>query len=94
MVFKKNYKCEICVKHKLTKLSFQTIERSNESLNLIHSDINDLKYLQIRDGKNYYITLINDQIRNCYTYLFKSKDKALEMFKNYKTKVENQLHKN
>jgi len=94
MIFKKNYKCEICIKPKLSKLSFQTIERSNESLDLIHSDIDDLKYLQIRDEKNYYITLINFQIRNCYTYLFKSKYKALEMFKNYKNKVENQLNKN
>jgi len=94
MIFKKNYKCEICIKPKLSKLSFQTIERSNESFDLIHSDIDDLKYLQIRDEKNYYITLINFQIRNCYTYLFKSKDKALEMFKNYKNKVENQLNKN
>ena len=41
MVFEKNYKCEMCVKPKFTKSSFQTIERNSQPLNLIHSDIDD-----------------------------------------------------
>ena len=39
-----NHKCEICVESKLTRTSFQSIERSSEPLELIHSDICDLKF--------------------------------------------------
>ena len=41
-----NHKCEICVESKLTRTSFQSIERSSEPLELIHSDICDLKFIQ------------------------------------------------
>ena len=34
-----NHKCEISVESKLTRTSFQSIERSSEPLELIHSDI-------------------------------------------------------
>ena len=45
-----NHKCEICVESKLTRTSFQSIERSSEPLELIHSDIRDLKFIQTRGG--------------------------------------------
>lgn len=86
-----NHKCETCVEAKLTKAPFQSIERNTEPLELIHSDICDLKFLQTRGGKKYFITFIDDATRYCYVYLLRSKDEALEMFKNYKTEVENQL---
>ena len=86
-----NHKCEICVESKLTKTSFQSIERSSEPLELIHSDIRDLKFIQTRSGKKYFLTLIDDCIRYCYVYLLKSKDEALEMFQHFKNEVENQL---
>ena len=38
-----NHKCETCVEAKLTRTSFQTIERNTEPLDLIHSDVCDLK---------------------------------------------------
>ena len=37
------HKCETCVEAKLTRSSFQSIERHTEPLDLIHSDICDLK---------------------------------------------------
>ena len=86
-----NYKCEICVESKLTKTSFQSIERSSEPLELIHSDICDLKFIQTRVGKKYFLTLIDDCTRYCYVYLLRSKDDALEMFQHFKNEVENQL---
>jgi hypothetical protein len=43
MIFEKNLKCEICIESKFTKSSFQTSKRSSEPLELIHSDIGDLK---------------------------------------------------
>ena len=86
-----NHKYEICVESKLTRTSFQSIERSSEPLELIHSDIRDLKFIQMQGGKKYFLTLIDDCIRYCYVYLLRSKDEALEMFQHFKNEVENQL---
>ena len=86
-----NHKCEICVESKLTRTSFQSIERSSEPLELIHSDICDLKFIQTRGGKKYFLTLIDDCTRYCYVYLLKSKDEAFEMFQHFKNEVENKL---
>ena len=58
-----NHKCEICVESKLTRTSFQSIERSSEPLELIHSDICDLKFIQTRGSKKYFLTLIDDCTR-------------------------------
>ena len=76
---------------KLIRTSFHSIERSSDPLELIHSDICDLKFIQIRGGKKYFLTLIDDCTRSCYVYLLRSKDEALEMFQHFKNEVENQL---
>ncbi|XXG46721.1 hypothetical protein AAC387_Pa02g1495 [Persea americana] len=91
--FDSNIKCETCVEAKLTRTSFQSIERTYEPLQLIHSDICDLKFVQTKGGKKYFLTFSDDCIRYCYVYLLRSKDEALEMFKHYKNEVENQLDK-
>ena len=44
------HKCETCVEAKLTRSSFQSIERHTEPLDLIHSDICDLKFVQKGGG--------------------------------------------
>jgi len=44
------HKCEACVDAKLTRSLFQGIERNTKPLNLIHSDICDLKFVQTRSG--------------------------------------------
>ncbi|KAL0431973.1 UNVERIFIED_CONTAM: Retrovirus-related Pol polyprotein from transposon TNT 1-94 [Sesamum radiatum] len=87
------HKCEICVEAKMTKLPFHSVERQTSPLELIHSDICDLKFVQTRGGKKYFITFIDDCTRFCYVYLLRSKDEALEAFKLYKNEVENQLSK-
>ena len=86
-----NHKCEICVESKLSRASFHNIERSTEPLKLIHSDTCDLKYVQTRGGKKYFVTFIDDCTRYCYVYLLRSKDEALEKFIHYKNAIENQL---
>ena len=76
------HKCEICVEAKLTRSSFQTIERNSEPLDLIHTDICDLKFVQTRGGNKYFITFIDDS-----TNLLKNKDEAVEKFSLYKLKL-------
>ena len=60
------YKCETCVEAKLTRSSFQTIERNIEPLDLIHSDICDLKTVQTRGGNKYFITFVDDSTKYWY----------------------------
>ena len=78
-----NHKYEICVEVKLTKVPFKSVERKTEPLELIHTDVCDLKFIQTRGGKMYFITFIDDCTRYCYVFLLRSKNEALEMFKLY-----------
>jgi len=87
------YKCETCVEAKLTRSSFQTIERKTNPLDLIHTDVCDLKTIPTRGMYKYFITFIDDSTKYCYVYLLKSKDEALEKFIIYKNEVENQPNK-
>nr|GEV20884.1 Pol polyprotein [Tanacetum cinerariifolium] len=87
------YKCETCVEAKLTRSSFKSVERKTKPLDMIHTDIYDLKSLPIKGGNKYLITFIDDCTKYCYVYLFKFKDEAIEKFVLYKTEVENQLVK-
>lgn len=84
-------KCEVCVEAKLTKAPFHSVNRTTVPLELIHTDLCDLKFVQTRGGKKYFATFIDDCTRYCYVYLLRSKDEALDAFKHYKTEVENQL---
>ena len=86
-------KCGVCVEAKQTKTPFHSVERSTTPLELIHSDLCDLKFLQTRNGKKYFVTFIDDSTRYCYVYLLRSKDETLGAFMNYKAEVENQLGK-
>ena len=49
------HKCEAGIEAKLTRSSFQSIERHTEPLDLIHSDICDLKFVQTRGRNKYFI---------------------------------------
>ena len=83
------HKCETYVEAKLTRSSFQSVERHTKPLNLIHSDIYDLKFVQIGGGNKYFITFVDDSTKYCYVYLLKSKDEAIEKFVLFKNEVEN-----
>ena len=82
-----NNKCETCVEAKMTRSSFQTIERNTEPLDMIHSDICDLKFAPTRGGNKYFITFVDDSTKYCYVYLLKSKDEALENLFSIKLKL-------
>ena len=84
------HKCETCVEAKLTRSSFKRVERNTKVLDLIHSDICDLKFAPTRGGNKYFITFIDDCTKYCYVYLLKSKDEAIDKFKIYKEEVERQ----
>ncbi|CAL1356033.1 unnamed protein product [Linum trigynum] len=86
-------KCQVCVESKFAKHPYKSIERTSEPLDLIHTDICDMKSTPSRGGKKYFITFIDDSTRYCYVYLLSSKDEAIDAFKQFKAEVENQLNK-
>ena len=87
-----DHKYETCVEAKIAKASFKSIERSTEPLDLIHSNVSDMKSIQTRGGRKYFITFIDDCTKYCYVYLLRSKDEAIEAFMQYKNEVANQLN--
>ncbi|CAH9136877.1 unnamed protein product, partial [Cuscuta epithymum] len=86
-------KCDICVESKQTKKSCPTTHRESELLELIHTDLGDLKNTMTRGGNKFYVTFIDDFSRYTKVYLLKSKDEAFDKFLVYKSEVENQLNK-
>ncbi|PHT26612.1 Dicarboxylate transporter 1, chloroplastic [Capsicum baccatum] len=93
-----NFECnkskyQTCVESKYAKHPYKSVKRNSNFLDLIHTDICDMKSTPSRGGKKYFITFIDDCTRYCYVYLLNSKDEAIDTFRQYKTEVENQLDK-
>jgi len=86
-------KCEICVETKLSKKTCSSVLRETELLNLIHTDLGDLKQTMIRGGKKYYVIFIDNFSRYTKVYLLRNKDEAFDVFLTYKAEVENQLNR-
>ncbi|GJV27832.1 pol polyprotein [Tanacetum coccineum] len=87
------YKYETCVEAKLTRTPCKSVKRTTEPLDMIHTNICDLKSLPTKGGNKYFIMFIYLCTKYCYVYCLKSKDEAIEKFVLYKTKVKNQLGK-
>ena len=82
----------VWVESKFVKHPYKSAERNSKTLDLIHTDICDMKSTPSRGGKKYFITFIDDCTRFCYVYLLNSKDETIDAFKQYKNEVENQLN--
>jgi hypothetical protein len=48
--------------------------------------------VQIRSDKNYFINFLMIEQDIVYVYLLRNKNKVLEMFKHFKSKIKNQLN--
>ncbi|KAL6348418.1 hypothetical protein AAG906_005726 [Vitis piasezkii] len=67
--------------------------RCSDVLELIHMDICGPFPTPSWNGQQYFITFINDYSRYGYLYLIHEKSQSLDVFKNFKAEVENQLSK-
>ncbi|KAJ9552587.1 hypothetical protein OSB04_016632 [Centaurea solstitialis] len=68
------HKCPVCVEAKLTRTSFLSVDRKIKPLDLIHTDVCELKSIPTRGGNKYFITFIDDstkvsRILLCFTWL-------------------------
>ncbi|CAL8132317.1 unnamed protein product [Prunus armeniaca] len=80
-----------CIKGKMTNSRKLGSTRSQNLLEIIHTDICGPFPVPTIEGHRYFITFIDDFSRFCYIYLIQNKSSAFEVFKVFKTEVENQL---
>ncbi|RVW63029.1 Retrovirus-related Pol polyprotein from transposon TNT 1-94 [Vitis vinifera] len=85
--------CVDCIKGKQTKHTKKGATRSNELLEIIHTDICGPLSVPCFTGEKYFITFIDDLSRYGYVYLMHEKSQAIDIFEMFITEVERQLDK-
>ena len=64
------YACEPCLMGKMTKTPFSgTMERANDLLEIIHTDVCGPTSVEARGGYRYFLTFTDDLSRYGYIYL-------------------------
>src|SRR3989337_2695219 len=85
--------CEPCLMGKMTKTPFVgTMERANDLLEIIHTDVCDPMSIEARGRYRYFLTFTDDLSRYGYIYLMKHNSETFEKFKEFQNEVEN--HRN
>lgn len=83
--------CTTCLSGKQTRLPFNNIgSRSSQPLQLVHTDLCGPMEQESLGGMKYFITFIDDYTRRVHVYFLKNKLNIVEVFKDYKNKVENE----
>ena len=78
----------------MTKTSFSgTMERANDLLEIIHTDVCDPMCVEARGGYHYFLTFTDDLCRYGYINLMKYKSETFEKFKEFQSEVENHRNK-
>ena len=86
--------CEPCLMGKMTKTPFSgTMERANDLLEIIHTDVCGPMSVEARGGYRYFLTFTDDLSRYGYIYLMKHKSETFEKFKEFQSEVENHRDK-
>ncbi|RVW56243.1 Retrovirus-related Pol polyprotein from transposon TNT 1-94 [Vitis vinifera] len=75
--------CVDCIKGKQTKRTKKGATRSNELLEIIHTDICGPLSVPCFTGEKYFITFIDDLSRYGYVYLMHEKSQAIDIFEIY-----------
>ncbi|KAJ8737027.1 hypothetical protein PYW07_000298 [Mythimna separata] len=86
--------CTICCEGKQTRLPFpQSVSKSHEVLELIHTDIcGPMENVSLGKAR-YYLLFIDDFSRMCTVYFLREKNETFKYFKQYKELVETQQSK-
>lgn len=83
--------CETCAYGKHARLPFKSSNsRSENKLDLIHSDLCGPMENKSIGGARYFMTFIDDFSRKCFVYFLKSKKEAFTTFIEFKTWIEKQ----
>ena len=77
---------------KMTKTPFSgSMERANDLLEIIHTDVCDPMSVDARGKYRYFLTFTDDLSRYGYVYLIKHKSETFEKFKEFHSEVENKV---
>src|SRR3989337_1351069 len=80
--------CKPCLMGKRTKTPFSgTMERANDLLKIIHTDVCGPMSVEARSGYHYYLTFTDDLSRYGYIYLMKHKSEILKSSSNFRVKL-------
>ena len=85
--------CVNCIKGKQTNIRRLGANRTLDFVELIHTNVYGPFPMAFWNSQQYFISLIDDYSRYDYLYLIHEKSQLLDVFKNYKVKVGNQLNK-
>lgn len=87
--------CESCIVAKQTRRPFkaQLEMRSNERLEVIHSDVCGPLETPTLAGNRYFITFIDEFSRMTWVFLMQFKSEALEIFKRFKVRTEKEVER-
>jgi transposase InsO family protein len=86
--------CETCMKGKMAKSMFKASEsKTNEVLDLIHSDLMGQMETASFGRAKYVLTFIDDFSRKTFVYFLRTKDETFELFQQFKGLVEKQTGK-
>ena len=78
---------EPCLMGKMTKNLFSgTMDRANDLLEIIHTDVCGPMSVEARSGYRYFLTFTDDLSRYEYIYLMKHKSEMFEKFKDFRVK--------
>ena len=69
------------------------MERANDLLEKIHTDVCGAMSVEARGGYHYFLTFTDDLRRYGYIYLVKHKSETFEKFKEFQSEVENHCNK-
>ncbi|GJS37339.1 retrotransposon protein, putative, ty1-copia subclass [Tanacetum coccineum] len=85
-------KCVPCMSRKMARKPYiHRVERAEDLLGLIHTDVCGPFKIMSRQGASYFVTFTNYFSRYGYVYLLKHKHEVFETFKVFQKEVENQL---
>jgi hypothetical protein len=85
-------RCEPCLMGKMNKTPFTYfVERVTNLLEIIHNDVCGPMSVSTCNGYHYFVTFTDDLSRYGYIFLINHKSKTFEKFKDFQSKVENQL---
>jgi len=86
--------CENCVYGKQNWMSFPfNGKKAKQILDLVHSDVFGLVKVPSLGKSMYYVSFIDDFLRNTWIYFLKNKYEYFDRFKKFKALVENRTGK-
>lgn len=85
--------CKTCIKGKMTRQSFpkKSFSKTEEPLDLIHTDVCGPMQTKTPGNKRYVLTLVDDYSRYTVVYLMEQKSDTAEKIQDYVRSVKKQI---